>query len=436
MISPRPGRATGNVMVVPAGPPGIRWPVCIAIVGVLAVAIAVVVCHALAETVLALSSRYPVPRELLVTARELEPGNPETNRLLAVYTMDVQNPPDFRESRALLDRAVALGPNRMQTWVDLGRNYELTGDIADAEQAYLRAGAIAPAFWKPQWALGNLYIRNGRLDDGIRALSIVADRNPNLVPLVIRTAWQATGGNVAAVTRSAGDTYVAQLELLRLLVERDMRPEALALWTRLADAHPIDDPLTSYGKRLASSAMTTGNSEQAIAIWIRLFPASMPATGTMANPGFEEPIPEQAQTPFAWTLNQNPDARISVDAGRTNGKSLRVDYKLKGNDNVVHASEFVRVVPGQAYTLRFWVKTRELTSVGLPSVAVVDAAGAVRVPVSKELPGGTNDWTQYSLPIVAPASGLVSVSVGRNSCGATCPIFGTIWIDDLELLAR
>ena len=83
---------------------------------------------------------------------------------------------------ALVDRC----PDR-NVPLSLGRCHDVTGDTARAEAAYRKAADLAPAYWRPQWALGNLYLRQGRVEEGVEALALVADRNVSVIPLAIQT---------------------------------------------------------------------------------------------------------------------------------------------------------------------------------------------------------------------------------------------------------
>jgi tetratricopeptide (TPR) repeat protein len=395
-----------------------------------------VVRRALAETVLQLSVRYPLPPAALARAYALEPDNPEAAYRLASYDMDAAQPPNLAEAARLLDESLALAPRRVPTWLALGRRFELEGREADAEQAYLRAASLAPSFWKPQWVLGNLYVRQGRTAEGIEALGRASDRNTDIIALAIRTAWRATDGDVAAASRAAGGSLRGRSDLLEFLVQQQQVDAALATWTDLAGVYPDASAVPLLGRAIANQLLAAGRPDDALRIWARLTPGSVPGLERIQNPGFDAPIDESAGSPFSWAVTQAPEARVSVDLGRSGTKALRVDYKVKNSGGFTHASEYVRVRPGAAYTLSFWARTDDLQSGGLPSVGVGDAANREPGSATRVLPAGTSDWTEYHVDFKAPSSGLVVVAVSRASCGDVCPIYGTVWIDDISLAAR
>lgn len=98
----------------------------------------------------------------------------------------------------LMTRAAALDAQGMQhlsvvlyqTWLarnpspyshagyfNLGASLSNLGDLAAAEQAYLRAIALAPTFAEPRVNLGLLHERNGKLEEAIEQWRWVADNN-------------------------------------------------------------------------------------------------------------------------------------------------------------------------------------------------------------------------------------------------------------------
>ncbi|HEX3101450.1 MAG TPA: hypothetical protein VHQ01_06660, partial [Pyrinomonadaceae bacterium] len=54
--------------------------------------------------------------------------------------------------------------------------------------------------------------------------------------------------------------------------------------------------------------------------------------------------------------------------------------------------------------------------------------------VSTAFPLGTNTWTQITLEFSTPdKSDGIYVRSSRSYCGETCPIVGTVWLDDFKL---
>ena len=126
-------------------------------------------------------------------------------------------------------------------------------------------------------------------------------------------------------------------------------------------------------------------------------------------------------------------ARISVDAGRSGGKALRIDYNSKGGTSFEHAVQSVRVEAGATYELTVWVIAEKLQSGGPPAVTLVDGSGTGGVLGTAAVPATATQWTPISVHFTAPPSGLVTIRIARDACGPVCPILGTVRIDDVSL---
>jgi hypothetical protein len=95
------------------------------------------------------------------------------------------------------------------------------------------------------------------------------------------------------------------------------------------------------------------------------------------------------------------------------------------------------VVPGNKYRLSFWVRTENLKSAGGPVLDIVNANDDKLIAKSAVFPTGSNDWQEMTVEFEAPAncSG-ISIRTARAYCGEDCPIIGTFWYDDFQLIKR
>ena len=76
---------------------------------------------------------------------------------------DAQINDNYPRALAYYYRAIALDPQNSSYWNDIGLAYELTGEPASAEKAYLRAVKINPSNLAPYANLGYLYQREQNL---------------------------------------------------------------------------------------------------------------------------------------------------------------------------------------------------------------------------------------------------------------------------------
>lgn len=414
--------------------PAVRWTIALAVVGISGVAAAFVIRWGIAESIVDTASREAVTVELIDAARRLEPGNPETAYISALYALDNAQPPDIDGAGRLLDIAVAVAPNRPTYWMALGRQREIAGRIDEAEQAMLHAIGVAPSHWKPRWMLGNLYVRQGRFQDAVGPLSEASRLNPGMSALAARTIWSATGrGDIALLEAVTSSSTAGRAAVVGLWVSEGRLDEALLRWNELSSEAGLSQVVIDSGRQLAEALRIAGRGADYADISSRLNPERGAALDTIANAGFEGPISESETSPFAWKAVRSPEARVSVDAGHGGGKALRIDYNSKGGASYQHAAQTVRVEAGASYVLSIWVIADKLQSGGPPSVRVIDASGSASTLGTVSVPSTATEWTQISLRFTAPPSGLVTIHIERNPCGAVCPILGTVRFDDVTL---
>ncbi len=410
-----------------------RWLVCAAICASAAFAALVSARAAAAETIIYLAAKMPVPPAALDLAHSLEPSNPETAFVLGTRAMDSAQPPDLAKARELLESAAAAAPNRPAIWLAIGRERELSGDVAGARTALERATSLAPTHWSGPWAIGNLDVRAGDLKDAGVWLRRAVFLNSELAPIAVQTMWMATDKDLPATLDAFDGPVVAQTALVGILLTEKRVDDAAALWRTLASRDSSDPAIRDQGRQLAAALLAAGRGSDYADIANTVDPGSIPKIGDLANASFDEPILDKETNPFRWLVTQSKEARVSVDNGRQGGKSLRVDYESTGGAALTSVAERVRLSPGSPYLLTFWASTNDLHTGGPPAIAVFDAANDAASVAAEAIPTGTYDWTEYRLAFTAPASGIASIRLARTPCAATCPVFGTVRIDDLVL---
>ena len=95
----------------------------------------------------------------------------------------------------------------------------------------------------------------------------------------------------------------------------------------------------------------------------------------MTNASFEKNIGEPEDSRFGWLIVRNdPKIEIITDSKvkREGGRSLRMTFKGYSKPALANLFQTVVVEPNRKYTLRFWVRTENLKSVGGPLSLVKD----------------------------------------------------------------
>ena len=90
----------------------------------------------------------------------------------------------------------------------------------------------------------------------------------------------------------------------------------------------------------------------------------------------------------------------------------------------------VLVQPLAHYELRFWARSENIVSGGLPVVVVIDADSKNGLGKSEQFPRTTEGWREYSIEFdTGPSTTAIQITLQREGCSAPCPIFGRLWLD-------
>ena len=97
--------------------------------------------------------------------------------LVALYGPEKLNTPD--KSEPLVRRLIEMDPNDVSNYYVLGKVYEDSARMEEAEQAYLKAAAIRPENPEPYQYLAGFYDRAGNWDKAVEAMAKRAANDPN-----------------------------------------------------------------------------------------------------------------------------------------------------------------------------------------------------------------------------------------------------------------
>jgi tetratricopeptide (TPR) repeat protein len=344
--------------------------------------------------------------------------------------------------------AIRWQPRDYQAHLLLGSIEELAGDLQAAEVALREATQLAPTIVEPNWALANLWLRQGELSQALPPLRRATAAREWLLPAACDLLWRASGAGDDGAGPVRSDSEAAQLlfglangvprHLLLLanflldrkaldlavesyrripLVERNALPHSGAWLTRLITLGEITQARQLWGELRESAPLTDGNL-----LW---------------NGGFEVSI-DPRHPHFDWQLKSSEFMRVAVDpTTRAEGaSSLRL--QLVGRDTTRLGGEVRQQVAipsfGQ-YRLSFQVKTRDLRTPGGPRITVRyrEVPLAISDPIEE---GTTQGWEQRSLDFTIPeGAGLIELSIIRQPrFSYDEPTRGLIWIDDLRLV--
>jgi len=361
------------------------------------------------------------------TAVSLGSGDPEVHYVRATL---LEPSGDLPGAIAEYRQAAFARPQDYVLWLSLARACELNGDTASAVAAARQAVPLAPHYAEPHYQLGNILLRAGQTEEAFRELRLAGASNPTLMPGIIDLAWRLSGGNVQFVTQAIDPkTSAAYLGLAQYFREHKQPGPAIAMYSA-AGARGAEDRRSYLGELVYLKQF-----KDAANLWtVDRQPAVAP--GIMIDPGFEQE--SNLRDPgFGWRLGEK-DTGFQLSLDTTNPREGRSSLKIEftgGSDPLSPLlSELVLVEPAAHYQLRFAARSEGIVSGGLPLIVLIDADANKRLGESDQFPT-TGPWVEYSMDFVSsPSASAILITLQRQPCGgASCPIFGRLWLDAFSL---
>ena len=316
-------------------------------------------------------------------------SDPDAHRARAAAYNSEQQPAEAARS---LESAVALRYRDDYLWIELGNTREDLDDTSGALAALNEAVRFAPYYAHTHWQRGNLLLRMNRPNEAFTDLRQAATANQKYLPNLIDLAWGI----------SKGDLKTAQS-----LIKVSNDNERLALIRYLAGKSFRDAFILAHGS----------------------------ASTSFLNGGFEDPLVLNDVT-FGWIVPPEQKNRLAIDVSEKleGSKSLQINFSGNWAPGTSVLSQSLVVEPETTYRVLFAVKTRDLVTGGPPFIAVRDTTNNQLLGKSENFPTATNPWLTLNFEFKTQANSQAAiVRLERNNCDTTCPIFGTLWLDQFRI---
>ncbi len=372
-------------------------------------------------------------------ATRLDPGDSEYHlelgRLYQYSLTDI----DPTKAIAELGLAAEKSPFSAQAWLDLGAAQELGGHVDDAEASLRRADYMAPSQPGFQWAIANFFLLHGDVDEALRHFRIVLSGTPQYDGIIFSTAWKAVGNNDEILAKLIPDDVRSQVSYIYYLAGQGKLTDAQKVWARVAvsnqnfPAHFVGPYIdTLLGDHLPDDAYRDWVDLQKRGL---VAPPSEP--GDLVYDGdFETEITNFG---FGWRFFPPPGVYVGLDSTtfHSGGHSVLIRFPGKANYLFRNVCEEVRVIPGETYRARAFMKTDGITTNSGPRLEIFDPYNSKTLDMFSDQLTGTNAaWTLLSLTFKAqPKTHLVSICVARPpSDKLDNLISGRVWVDDISLV--
>lgn len=376
--------------------------------------------------------------EMARLAERWAPADPFTHWQVGAVEEQVFSANNLADAVHEYQLAVTLSPYDYRYWIELGGGLEAAGDTVAGERALRRAVELAPAYAQPRWFLGNVLLREGKLDEAFAQLVIAATADTQMRPQVLNLAWQVFGGDVDTIAKVACPSPDLRVQFALYLVSQDRFDDAIRMWGSLSanDRAMQRGP----GSELMQSLINAKQFHAALRVMRDIEPdsADWPSAEQLWNGGFERRLPLGSTMPFHWNITSRSQAQIGIDAEEPHGGrgSLRLAFTVSNKLEDIPVSQTVVVEPNSQYRLECYVRTRALNSGSTPQIVILDATDKSTLVQSQPLPTGTNNWARITIDFkTKPKSDGVTIGMYRAPCEEKqiCPIFGYVWYDDFNL---
>src|SRR5256714_12269 len=244
-------------------------------------------------------------------AMKLAPDDPRTHWTVAALEKSTLSPEELQLAVEHYREAVNLSPNDYRLWMDLGQAQEASGDSAAGERSLRRAVELAPYYSYPRWYLGNLLLREGRIDDAFAELQLAGSRDSNLPPQIFNLAWHVYGQDAQSVLLAVGDSPASRAELVGFLLGVDRIDDAIKVWSGLMPGDRREQ--RAAGESLTKKLLETKRYADAFSVYNDYVEDGTQRIGQIQNGGVEAGGGDKES--FRREIGEGHGGQISPDAG-------------------------------------------------------------------------------------------------------------------------
>jgi len=392
-------------------------------------------------------SRFKLDRDGLNSIHQAIPQSPRLNlRLAESYLVEAAA---TEEAARLAASHAASAANRSlwdyRTAYTLGTILELNGDITGAEAALRNAVRLSPRYKRANWALGNLLLRQGRLDESLNFLKAAARIDSTLYPVLYDRFQLAAGGDLSLADRLTADDPVARLSFVQYLLEKAEFERALQFFPTVDPQVRSRSPLTL---NILINLIDTGHVLTARRLWNDLQSQPSPNSQNLLwNGDFETSSSidnaadntgsAQLASLFNWNFKTSSQVRFGIDTVSAGTGTHALRLMFLGSDTTTLRNEIRQLAPlkpGSRYRIDFAFRTKDFQSPLGPRVAIVTDSQVIAQ--SSPIPNGTSDaWQRATFEFSAPSdNGRKFISIIRQPAFSyDDPSTGVVWFDDFLL---
>lgn len=356
------------------------------------------------------------------------PGNPDAHKTQGLIRLRNW---DYSAAADAFEQAIALRENDFLLWLRLGYTRLQLRDFNAAQAAYQKALTLAPNYTQPNFGMGSVLLETGQRERAFWFLSRAAESDTGLYPKILDLARTTYPDDPLSIERAvqAGSVEAKKIVARYLIEQFFMTPDLKSFLT--------GDELSEKEKdEFVRSLIEKQSFRMAREVWSAKARAKNIDVNTPIFDGGFENITESDESGFGWWIDQRISAiSVARDDKIFHSGSSALRIKFAGNVEMSRPiiSQLAYVEPHRKYQLKFFFRSSELISAGLPLIIISDG-------VSNEVLGRSNmqatddKWVESKIAFIAKEAPVALISLQRTNCDTSpCPIFGELSLDDFSL---
>lgn len=329
-------------------------------------------------------------------------------------------------------RSVELSPWDYRSWRLLALVKDADGKIEEATDAIQMAAKLAPTNSETNWMLGNMWLRQGKQPEALRAFQVATRNRTDLLPAAFEIVWQAFGNDVATLDELVGEDADAGLAQAQFLAEQGQIDASIRVFRRVGAQAKLKSPVA---QAFVTWLIQANRGQDAREVWLAALGNESHQENGVWNGSFEQNSPKDFGH-FDWSLKASNYARIGFDRSVAHSGSRSLKLFFVGRDTTKLENEIQQLVILKAnvhYRLECYALAKNLVTPEGPKISLVGPKGVLAV--SQAVATDAPNWQHLVVDFNAPSEDVAAyVAITRiPKADYDEPTKGIIWFDDFKL---
>ena len=333
---------------------------------------------------------------------------------------------DLRSANSALENAIKFRPYDYALWLELA----YFSDVRTADLSYRRAIELAPLYASPHFRYGRFLVLHSNFDGGLNELLYSLRRDPDYAETVLPIIWEATGKDSDKMVEMFDDLAGPELSKLADFLFSKGQYSSVASFACRSEIDVRDRDVLV--RRLFEK-------RQFLPAW-RIYakncgPVDSDDLGFLDG-GFEAGQVRKGSM-FGWTAGSSIDLdsfSLSNENPHAGEHSLRLTFDGEVKPPIL--SQIVPVESPGKFRITFAYRTSDITTGGPLVVQTILKGPEEDVKVNEKQLDSTPGWNEVTMEFeVTNGVQAAEFRLSRIACSERlCPVYGEIWIDDVQLL--